>query len=107
MASSVATCRCGVLDEHDTAAPFRLREYGRAEAVARHREWLLADPERVAEVRRELRGRDLACWCPTRPCTPSGAGTHRGRSARCRRGMHAPERVFEATGRGRAPGWAS
>jgi hypothetical protein len=44
--------------------PFRLREYGRAEAVARHREWLLADPERIAEVRRELRGRDLACWCP-------------------------------------------
>ncbi|MGE3285682.1 MAG: DUF4326 domain-containing protein [Pseudonocardia sp.] len=44
--------------------PFSLREYGRAEAVARRREWLLADPERVAEVRRELRGRDLACWCP-------------------------------------------
>jgi hypothetical protein len=44
--------------------PFDQREIGRAEAVARHREWLLARPELVEEVRRELRGRDLACWCP-------------------------------------------
>jgi hypothetical protein len=44
--------------------PFSLREHGRAEAVALHREWLLTQPDLVEAARRELRGRDLACWCP-------------------------------------------
>lgn len=44
--------------------PFPLAEYGRAESVRRHREWLLADRELLDRARRELRGRDLACWCP-------------------------------------------
>jgi hypothetical protein len=43
--------------------PFSVQEYGRDEAVRLHREWLLSDPARVAEVRAELRGRPLACWC--------------------------------------------
>lgn len=39
---------------------------GRAEAVRRYREDLLAGrlPVSVEDVRRELRGRDLACYCP-------------------------------------------
>ena len=32
-----------------------------AEAVARYREWIAP---RADEVRAELRGRDLCCWCP-------------------------------------------
>jgi Domain of unknown function (DUF4326) len=44
--------------------PFDHRMLGRPEAVRRHREWILAQPELVAAVRRELRGQDLACWCP-------------------------------------------
>lgn len=43
--------------------PFPVGELGRDEAVARHREWLLADPELLAQVRAALAGRDLACWC--------------------------------------------
>lgn len=43
--------------------PWRVEELGAAEAVARYRAELLADPVRVAVVRRELGGRDLACWC--------------------------------------------
>jgi hypothetical protein len=43
--------------------PWRVEEIGAAEAVARYRAELLADPGRVAVVRRELGGRDLACWC--------------------------------------------
>jgi len=41
-------------------------ELGRAEAVRRYREDLLAGRLRVTvdDVRRELRGRDLACYCP-------------------------------------------
>jgi len=39
---------------------------GRSEAVSRYREDLLASRLRVTveDVRRELRGRDLACYCP-------------------------------------------
>jgi hypothetical protein len=33
------------------------------EAISKHREWLLAQPELVEAVRRELRGRDLVCFC--------------------------------------------
>jgi len=43
--------------------PWRVEELGAAEAVARYRADLLADPDRVAVVRRELAGRDLTCWC--------------------------------------------
>ena len=41
-------------------------ELGRAEAVRRYREDLLAGRLAVSveDVKRELRGRDLACYCP-------------------------------------------
>lgn len=44
---------------------------GRAEAVRRFRDDLLAGrlPVTIEDVVRELRGRDLACWCPPdEPC---------------------------------------
>jgi hypothetical protein len=44
---------------------------GRAEAVRRYREDLLAGrlPFTVEEVREQLAGKDLACWCPLdEPC---------------------------------------
>jgi hypothetical protein len=46
-------------------------ELGRAEAVRRYREDLLAGrlAVTVGDVKRELRGRDLACYCPLdEPC---------------------------------------
>lgn len=46
-------------------------ELGREEAVRRYREDLLAGRLAVTpdEARRELRGRDLACYCPLdEPC---------------------------------------
>lgn len=49
--------------------PFPVAELGRPEAMRRHREWLLSQPDLVAQVRAELAGRDLACWCaPTEEC---------------------------------------
>ena len=40
-----------------------------AEAVERYRAWVESDPARVAEIRHELAGRDLCCWCPPeQPC---------------------------------------
>ena len=46
-------------------------ELGRAEAVRRYRDDLLAGRLKVCvdDVKRELRGRDLACYCPLdEPC---------------------------------------
>ncbi len=47
--------------------PFRLGVDGdRDECVARYRQALLGGqlPFSIADVRHELAGRDLACWCP-------------------------------------------
>lgn len=40
----------------------------REEAVTRYREWLLGQPELVAAVKAELRGKDLVCWCAPKAC---------------------------------------
>lgn len=39
-------------------------ELTRAQAVARYRDWIMGEPERIAQARAELAGRDLCCWCP-------------------------------------------
>ena len=43
--------------------PYRVEDHGRAEAVRLHRQWLLAQPDFVSEVVRDLAGRDLYCYC--------------------------------------------
>ena len=49
--------------------PYRRRDADRAEAVAWYLEYLEDDEELLDLVRQELRGRDLACWCPhDQPC---------------------------------------
>ncbi|HET9484830.1 MAG TPA: DUF4326 domain-containing protein [Xanthomonadales bacterium] len=41
----------------------------RAEAVRRYREYLARDDALARAARDQLRGRDLACWCPLdAPC---------------------------------------
>jgi len=44
------------------------RVASREEAIARYREWLLAQPELVAQVKSELKGKVLGCWCSPLPC---------------------------------------
>jgi Domain of unknown function (DUF4326) len=55
--------------------PFSVKEYGHDRAVALHRGWLTGKSKRlskelgqrrkaVLEALPELRGRNLACWCP-------------------------------------------
>ncbi len=49
--------------------PYRVEKHGQSEAVALFRQHVLGDAALLAAVRRELRGRDLACWCkPGEPC---------------------------------------
>ena len=38
------------------------------EAVDRYREYLKYHPVLVGEIKRELRGKNLACWCAPLPC---------------------------------------
>lgn len=45
------------------ANPFSVKRYGREESQRRFREYVAASPELVERARRELAGRDLACWC--------------------------------------------
>lgn len=52
LASTLATYRCGT----------------RTEAIDRFKRWLAMQPELIARVKTELRGRDLVCWCAPLPC---------------------------------------
>jgi hypothetical protein len=40
----------------------------RLEVIAKDRARILADPELVAKIKRELAGRDLVCFCAPLPC---------------------------------------
>jgi hypothetical protein len=40
------------------------REHSRAQAVAAYRRTIKKQPELLERARKELRGKDLACWCP-------------------------------------------
>ena len=46
----------------------RYQVASRDEAIARYREWLLAQPELVERARAELRGKTLGCWCKPAAC---------------------------------------
>ncbi len=52
--------------------PYRVglyRNFTAEDAVSAFREWLPAHPYFVAMVRRDLAGKNLACWCkPGAPC---------------------------------------
>ncbi len=49
--------------------PYLINErQSRADAIRRYRNDLEASPILVAEVKRELRGKDLICWCAPLPC---------------------------------------
>lgn len=40
----------------------------REEAIAKYKEWLLAQPELVAAAKDELKGKVLGCWCHPLAC---------------------------------------
>lgn len=43
--------------------PFRVTEYGRGGAIASFKRWVSKNPDYVAAVRQELRGKVLGCTC--------------------------------------------
>ena len=49
--------------------PFILTaESQRAAVLAKYEAWLLAQPDLVARVKRQLRGKHLVCWCAPKAC---------------------------------------
>lgn len=49
--------------------PFTVAEYGAAGAVGRYIAKFQSSPEFAPNIRRNLRGRDLVCWCAAgSPC---------------------------------------
>ena len=49
--------------------PFRITSLrSREEAIAQYEAWLLSRPKMVEAAKRELRGKDLLCWCHPLPC---------------------------------------
>ena len=63
------------------ANPWHWRDVGREVAIAMYARWITGDPEAAEllppgrlcrptpqEIRDELRGRVLACWCDPQPC---------------------------------------
>ena len=44
------------------------RDGDRAEVVRKYDQWLRAQPELVAAVKSELRGKDLVCYCAPAQC---------------------------------------
>lgn len=48
--------------------PATLRVDTREEAIARYEVWLAHHPELIAAAKRDLRGKDLVCWCAPQAC---------------------------------------
>ena len=49
--------------------PFVVGKHGtREEVIAKFEAWLRGQPKLLEAARRELRGKDLVCWCHPRPC---------------------------------------
>lgn len=44
------------------------RDGDRAEVIQKYRDWIMARPELWPEIRRELRGKVLGCWCAPQDC---------------------------------------
>jgi hypothetical protein len=58
------TSRCGgCLPSDALGDPYPVATFGRDQAVALFRRYLADHPELVEAARRELAGKDLACWC--------------------------------------------
>lgn len=49
--------------------PFAIGKDGtRPEVIIKYREWLMGKPLLIASVKKELKGKDLVCFCAPAPC---------------------------------------
>jgi hypothetical protein len=52
--------------KHETAARYHVAS--RDEAVDKHEEWFLSNPEVIERVKREMTGKVIGCWCAPQRC---------------------------------------
>jgi hypothetical protein len=53
----------------DWGNPFVIgRDGSRYQTISKYRKWLLEQPELVARVKQELKGKDLVCFCYPQHC---------------------------------------
>lgn len=49
--------------------PFVIGQHGnRAQVIERYEAWLKSQPALIAAAKRELRGKNLVCWCAPQAC---------------------------------------
>ena len=51
-----------------SAYPGTIHVNSRAEAVDLYRKWIFSHPELLEAARKELRGKNLTCWCAPHQC---------------------------------------
>jgi hypothetical protein len=49
-----------------TQAQFKVRD--RATAISMFERWVHQNPELIARIKSELKGKDLICWCAPKAC---------------------------------------
>lgn len=48
---------------------FKIGPHGtREQVIKKYEQWLLKQPKLVALAKKELKGKDLLCWCAPLPC---------------------------------------
>jgi len=52
--------------KEDTIAQFKVSN--REEAISKYREWIKTQPKLIQEVKTELSGKVLGCWCKPKKC---------------------------------------
>lgn len=49
--------------------PFAMSKVvSRDEALVKFKEWIKTQPELIEKIKRELKGKDLVCFCHPKPC---------------------------------------
>jgi len=49
--------------------PFSIGKDGdREEVIKKYKEWLLHNPDLIEDIKRELKGKVLGCWCSPNAC---------------------------------------
>lgn len=53
---------------HLAKSKAEIQTSSREEAIACFKEWVMQQPELIARIKRELRGKVLGCWCAPKEC---------------------------------------
>jgi len=49
--------------------PFKIGIDGdRTEVIKKYKDWVVSQPKLVSDIKRELKGKVLGCFCPPNPC---------------------------------------